>query len=108
MVAMGRAGRPSLARSTRNGGHNGKPSGCSLAALCSFDAFGGPNNGTQGGVLDITATLFPVGGTPVTGVPIEVVCRVNAPSGFTEEEGTSVDGFTEHTGGTTLFHLTGA
>jgi hypothetical protein len=73
----------------------------------SFDAFGGPNNGHQGGVLDIVATLFPSGGSPVTGVPIEVVCVVNAPAGFTEEEGTSVDGFTEHTGGTTLFHLTG-
>ena len=73
----------------------------------SFDAFGGPNNGTQGGVLDITATLFPVGGTPVTR-PIEVVCVVNAPTGFTEEEGTSVGAFTEHTGGTTLFHLSDA
>jgi len=77
-------------------------------SFVSFDAFGGPNNGTQGGVLDIIATLFPSGGSPVTGVPIEVVCVVNAPAGFTEEEGTSVDGFTEHTGGTTLIHLTGA
>jgi len=74
-------------------------------SFVSFDAFGGPNPGQQGGVLDITATLFPNGGSPVTGVPIEVVCLINAPAGFTEEEGTSVDGFTEHTGGTTLFHL---
>jgi hypothetical protein len=74
-------------------------------AFVDFTAFGGPNNGLQGGVLDITATLFPDGGTPHTGVPIEVVCVVNAPSGFTKEEGTSVGAFTEHTGGTTLFHL---
>jgi len=32
-----------------------------------------------------------------------VTCRVNAPSGFTDEEGTTVGAFTEHTGGTTLF-----
>jgi hypothetical protein len=74
-------------------------------AFVGFDSFGGPNNGIQGGVLDITATLFPDGGTPHTGVPIEVVCVVNAPAGFTEEEGTSVGAFTDHTGGTTLFHL---
>jgi hypothetical protein len=74
-------------------------------SFVSFDAFGGPTPGIQGGVLDIIATLFPSGGSPVTGVPIEVVCVVNAPAGFTGEEGTSVDGFTEHTGGTNLFHL---
>ena len=73
-------------------------------AFVGFDSFGGPNNGIQGGVLDITATLFPDGGLPVT-VPIEVVCVVHAPAGFTGEEGTSVGLFTEHTGGTTLFHL---
>jgi len=71
----------------------------------SFDAFGGPSPGIQGGVLDITVTLFPDGGTPETGVPMSVTCRVNHPTGFTGEEGTTVDGFTEKTGGNTLFHL---
>ncbi len=71
----------------------------------SFDAFGGPNNGFQGGVLEITATLFPVGGAPVTGVPITVNCLINAPGGFTGDEGTAVGAFTERTGGQTFFHL---
>ncbi len=70
----------------------------------SFDAFGGPNNGFQGGVLEITATLFPVGGAPVTRV-ITVNCLINAPGGFTEDEGTAVGAFTERTGGQTFFHL---
>jgi len=72
-------------------------------AFNGFNAFGGPNPGTQGGVLDITVTLFPNGGAPVTGVPMEVTCVVNSPGGF--EEGTTVGDFTEKTGGTTLFHL---
>ncbi len=71
----------------------------------SFDAFGGPSNGFQGGVLKITATLFPVGGAPVTGVPIKVTCLINAPGGFTGDEGTAVGAFTEQTGGMTFFHL---
>jgi hypothetical protein len=71
----------------------------------SFVSFGGPNPGTQGGVLEFTATLFPVGGSSVTGVPVTVTCLVNKPGGFTEEEGTTVGAFTEKTGGLTLFHL---
>ena len=71
----------------------------------SFDAFGGPNNGFQGGVLEITATLFPVGGAPVTGVPITVTCLINAPGGFTGDEGTAVGAFTDQTAGETFFHL---
>jgi hypothetical protein len=70
----------------------------------SFDAFGGPNNGFQGGVLEITATLFPVGGAPVTR-SITVNCLINAPGGFTGDEGTAVGAFTERTGGQTFFHL---
>jgi hypothetical protein len=70
----------------------------------SFVRFGGPNPGVEGGQLTFSATLFPDGGSPVTGVPVIVTCRVNAPSGFTDEEGTTVGAFTEHTGGTTLFH----
>ena len=74
-------------------------------AFNSFDAFGGPNPGTQGGVLEITITLFPKGGAAVTGVPMSVTCLVNKPASFTEEEGTTVADFTEKTGGQTLFHL---
>ncbi len=69
----------------------------------SFDAFGGPNPGRQGGVLDIVITLFPKGEPPVTDVPMSVTCLINAPSGL--EEGTTVGDFTETTGGLTLFHL---
>jgi hypothetical protein len=65
---------------------------------------GGPNNGFQGGVLEITATLFPVGGAPVTR-SITVNCLINAPGGFTGDEGTAVGAFTERTGGQTFFHL---
>ncbi len=74
-------------------------------AFNSFRAFGGPRPGTQGGVLKITITLFPEGAAPITGLPMSVTCRVNAPAGFTEEEGTTVGDFTEKTGGLTLFHL---
>ncbi len=74
-------------------------------AFVSFVAFGGPNPGTQGGQLKITITLFPEGGSQQPGVPMSVTCRVHAPAGFTEEEGTTVGSFTEKTGGLTLFHL---
>ncbi len=74
-------------------------------AFTSFDPFGGPNPGTQGGLLKITITLFPEGIAPITGLPMTVTCRVNAPAGFTGDEGTTVGDFTEKTGGHTLFHL---
>lgn len=74
-------------------------------AFISFEGFGGPNPGTQGGQLKLTATLFPVGGSPVTGVPMSVTCLVNKPASFTEDEGTTVGAFTDKTGGQTLFHL---
>ena len=72
----------------------------------SFRSFGGPNGGTQGGVLVITVTLMPVGGSPHPGISMTVNCLVNKPAAFTGEEGTAVDGFTERTGGETLFHIT--
>jgi hypothetical protein len=70
----------------------------------SFVGFGGPNPGTQGGKLKFTATLFPVGDSPQTGVPVSVTCLVGSPPSG-EEEGTTVGSFTEKTGGQTLFHL---
>ncbi len=74
-------------------------------AFTSFAPFGGPNPGTQGGFLKITVTLFPDGAAPIKGLPMTVTCRVNAPTGFTGDEGTTVGDFTEKTGGHTLFHL---
>jgi len=70
----------------------------------SFTPFGGNGPGFQGGQLRLTVTLLPDGGSPVSGVPMSVTCRVNAPAGFTEEEGTTIGAFTEKTGGNTLFH----
>jgi hypothetical protein len=79
------------------------------ASLCQdfvhFRSFGGPNPGTQGGVLELVVTLLPDGGAAVTGVPMSVTCRVNAPAGFTEEEGITLGFFTEKVRGATLFHL---
>lgn len=68
----------------------------------SFIAFGGSNNGLQGGILDLTVTLFPDGGAPVTGLAMEILCMINAPPGV--EEGVTLDGFTELISGTTAFH----
>lgn len=68
----------------------------------SFTAFGGPNNGLQGGVLQITVTLTPDSGTPLTGQTMIVNCVINGPPGL--EEGTTVGDFTKRTGGSTLFH----
>jgi hypothetical protein len=73
-------------------------------AFTSFGGFGGPNPGTQGGVLWFTATLSPQGGSPLSGQPVSVTCRVKAPAG-TGPEGTTVGAFTVKTDGQTLFHL---
>jgi hypothetical protein len=71
----------------------------------SFRGFGGPSPGTQGGQLWFTATLFPDGGSPHTGIVMSITCLVGLGPGHGFEEGTTVDGFTEHTGGLTLFHI---
>jgi len=73
-------------------------------AFTSFTDFGGPNPGTQGGVLKLTAALFPDGGSPHFGVPMTITCLVGSPpSGL--EEGTTVGDFINKTGGFTLFHI---
>lgn len=74
-------------------------------AFVSFQKFGGPNPGIQGGVLMITVTLFPESGGPLTGLPMSVTCLVNAPPSFTGAEGVTLADFTEATHGRTLFHL---
>jgi hypothetical protein len=72
----------------------------------SFTAYGGPNPGIQGGLLVITVTLYPNGGSPHPGAMLQISCEVNAPPG-SPDEGTTIPnfGFTEPTGGHTLFHL---
>ncbi len=74
----------------------------------SFTPYGGPNPGIQGGLLVITVTLFPDGGSPHPGAILQVSCRVNAPPGAPDEGITIPNfGFTDSTGGQTLFHLNG-
>jgi hypothetical protein len=70
----------------------------------SFTSYGGPNPGTQGGVLHVTVTLFGPEAT-FAGLTLQVSCRVNAPTGA-PDEGTTLPGlFAEPTGGHTLFHI---
>lgn len=71
----------------------------------SFQSFGGPNPGLQGGVLQFEATLFEFGIAVATSVPMSVTCLINAPVGFTGEEGTTLGVFDEKIGGETLFHM---
>lgn len=71
----------------------------------SFDSYGGPSNGFQGGSVIIVVTLFPNGGSPVRGVSMTVTCHVGTIPGGAPEEGTMVDGFTESIGGLTLMHI---
>ena len=73
-------------------------------AFGSFESFGGPNPGTQGGLLDITVTLFPLSGAPMTGVPMAITCLVGAPPPGAEE-GITIGSFTNTKRGRTLFHL---
>ena len=74
----------------------------------SFTPYGGPSSGIQGGLLVITVTLFPNGGSPHPGATLQISCLVNASPGA-PDEGITISnfGFTESTGGTTLFHLNG-
>jgi hypothetical protein len=77
----------------------------SATALGNFKSDGGLNDGEQGGILDITITLYPDGGAPQTGVPMRVVCPfVN---GAFDEEGDAafVGAFTTRIDGETVFHI---
>ena len=74
-------------------------------AFTRFSGFGGPTAGSQGGQLWFTATLFPEGGSPHTGMSMSITCLVGLGPGHGFEEGTTVDGFTDKTGGATLFHI---
>lgn len=73
-----------------------------------FDAFGGPSPGFQGGVLEFEATFFPAGQDPVENVTVIVTCDVFAPTPTTEGITVSFPGgpdFSQSTGGFNLFHL---
>jgi len=79
-------------------------------AFNSFCPRGGPNAGTQGGVLVITVTLFPNGGGAITGLTMTVNCLVfgppnNAGTCSPVGEGVTVADFTTIVTGRTLFHL---
>jgi hypothetical protein len=72
-----------------------------------FESQGGLNPGSQGGVLEITVTLVPNGGSPVPGVPMTVICPFDPVTGFDEaNDATLVGPFTEKIGdGDTVFRL---
>ena len=72
---------------------------------------GGPNHGTQGGVLVITVTFFPHEEEPITGITLTVTCLVSGIGGIgcnPGAEGITVTGsdgnFTAEQQGHTLFH----
>ena len=103
---------PSLVTASGSGSFTHRTSSGALVAkgtwvatgFTSFDPYGGPSDGFQGGVVSIVVTLFPSGGGSFTGVPMRVTCLVNAPASH-PEEGTTVGGFTESVGGFTLMHI---
>ena len=77
----------------------------SATAFGSFTSDGGLNNGLQGGILNITVTLYPDGGAPQSGVLMTVICPfVN---GAPDEAGdaTLVGDFTTRIDGETVFHI---
>ena len=76
----------------------------SATSFVSFDSFGGPNPGLQGGQLVIIVTLFPKGGPPETGLSMSVTCLVGSPPPGAIE-GVTIADFTTPVRGHTLFHL---
>jgi len=96
---------------------SGSPRSFGAWKATGFDSFcprGGPNSGSQGGVLVITVTLFPKGGEPVTDVTLTVDCLVFAPPNNADTcgpvgEGVIITGavgdFTTIFRAATLFHL---
>jgi hypothetical protein len=77
----------------------------------SFNHYTGPmgNPGHQGGLLMVKASFtltFTFNGATMTfaGIPVQISCRINAPSGA-PDEGTTIPGiFDEAVSGATLFH----
>jgi hypothetical protein len=73
-------------------------------AFTSFCSRGGPDAGIQGGVLVMTVTLFPNGGSPIAGLTMTVTCLVGSGCSAVAE-GVTVGDFTDIVRGRTLFHL---
>ncbi len=75
------------------------------AEFVSFEALGGPNKGVQGGVLDITVTIFSNTGAVISGVPMEIVCPFENGAFDEDDDGTTIGPFTQAVSGITVFHL---
>lgn len=78
----------------------------SATSFNSFQAFGGPSAGVQGGVLVVTVTLYPDGGSPHPGAVLQLVRLVGDSSGA-PASGLSIPnfGFTQPTSGRVFFHV---
>ena len=76
----------------------------SATSFVTFDSFGGPNPGLQGGQLVMIVTLVPKGGPPQTGLTMNVTCLVGSPPPGAIE-GLTIGDFTTPVRGHTLFHL---
>jgi hypothetical protein len=79
------------------------------SAVVSFNPYGGPSPGIQGGLLLLKVTasgvIVGVGSFSDTTVIIQVSCRVNAPA-TTPDEGSTIPGFFDQAvSGKTLFHM---
>ncbi len=72
----------------------------------SFNPYGGPSSGIQGGLLLVTITLFGPEAT-FAGLTLQVSCLVNSPSGAPGEGTTILGLFPVPVGGSTLFHVEG-
>ncbi len=76
-----------------------------LTGFVSFNSYGGPSPGVQGGVLTAKVTIIGPEAT-FTGLTLQVSCKVNAPPGA-PDEGTTLPGlFGDAASGLTLFHAT--
>lgn len=69
----------------------------------SFNSYGGPSPGIQGGLLTAKITIVGPEAT-FTGIAMHVSCRVNAPQGAPDEGTTLPALFSNTVSGLTLFH----
>ncbi len=75
-----------------------------LTGFVSFNSYGGPRPGTQGGVLMAKVTIIGPEAT-FTGITLQVSCKVKAPANAPDEGATLPDLFPERVSGLTLFHI---
>jgi hypothetical protein len=74
-------------------------------ALVSFEADGGPNNGLQGGELNLIVTLSPNGGPPEVGLPFTLTCPFENGVFDNPSCDMTVADFLTPAGGIMAFHL---